>query len=130
MPERILPTPAPPYDPRRVSEVRRMAPEEVVRELVDLLGARLTAVIGNVTDTRHVRAWENKEQVPQRFDALKAALQGARVISDVEGKDAARGWFSGCNASFEFKAPADVLRENTPESRTAVVAAAHAEVSG
>jgi hypothetical protein len=130
MSERVLPRPAPTYDPQRVNSVRRMQPDEVVHELVALLGARLTAVIGDVSDTRHVRAWENKEQTPQRFDALKAALQAARVISDAEGRDAARGWFAGCNAHFEFRSPADVLLENTPESRTAVVAAAHAEVSG
>ena len=127
--QRPLPTPAPPYDPRRVNEVSRVQAPAIVRELVELLGARLTADIADVSDTRHVRAWENEEQSPQRLDALKAALQAARVISDVEGRDVARGWFAGCNVHFEFRSPADILRENTPESRTAVVLAAHQEVS-
>ena len=126
----VLPKQKPAYDPRRVNEVSRMAAPAVLHELVELLGARITAAIGAVSDTRHVRAWENGEQQPQRLDALKTALQAARLINDVEGRDAARGWFSGCNAHFGFQSPVQKLLENTPESRTSVVAAAHQEVSG
>lgn len=126
--QRNLPKSAPKYDARRISEVSRMQAPAVVHELTEILGARLTALIGDVSDTRHVRAWENDEQSPQRLDALKAALQAARVINDVEGRDSARGWFAGCNVHFEFRSPAEVLLENTAESRTAVVSAAHQEV--
>lgn len=82
---------------------------EVVRELVDLLGATTVAVIGGVNETRAVQQWmEGRE--PQRQDALRFALQLATMIAKSGDKERARAWFSGSNPHLDDKVPALMLR--------------------
>jgi hypothetical protein len=56
-----------------------LALKEVVEELVDRLGLKLTALIGGATETRSVRAWITGQE-PQYGGALRAAPQVTRVI--------------------------------------------------
>ena len=116
------------FDPKRIDEVGTMSLADVTRDLVSILGAKLTAYIGNVSATRYVRSWEEGVP-PQRPEALKVALQAARVLKDFEGPEAARGWFMGCNTKFDLNSPADVLRANAPEQRSGVLRAAIAKIA-
>jgi hypothetical protein len=69
---------------------------EVVRRLVDLLGATTVAAIGNVQETRAVQQWMAGRE-PQRPHVLRFALQIASMISTIATRDIAIAWFYGAN---------------------------------
>lgn len=97
----------------------------VAADLVAIIGLKRTAVIGDVKDTRLVQRWINDGQIPQRAEALRTALQVARILNDIDGPSVAAAWFTGCNQHFNFEAPIIVLRDNTdPEVYAKVVRSA------
>ena len=97
---------------------------EVVSDLKDWIGAGLTAMAGGVNETRFVRSWMEGTR-PRRPDALRAAWRAAYIITALNGPETAKAWFSGQNASLDFRAPVRVLQEkNNDEARSAVVRAA------
>jgi len=112
------------HDPNRLDEVARLSSSAVARELVDLLGLKRVAVIGNVTETRRVREWIEGSREPQRPEALRTALQAARLISDADDAAVARAWFTGCNQHLEFESPMLVLKAGEPTTFSRVVKAA------
>jgi len=101
----------------------------VASELASILGLKLTAMIGDVAETRSVRKWMSGEAVPSQRDNLVAALQATRAIIAGAGPAAAQRWFLGCNSHFNFEAPVMALKVNTPEVRTQLVRAAIAFAS-
>jgi len=82
---------------------------EVVRELVDLLGATTVAVIGGVKETRAVAQWRG-EREPQRPHVLRFALQLATMIAGSEDAEIARAWFHGSNPHLADEVPMLLLR--------------------
>lgn len=84
--------------------------KQAVKELVDLLGATLVAVIGGVQETRAVAGWmEDRE--PQRPQVLRFALQLARMISEIADPAIARAWFQGSNPHLRDRSPIMLLRQ-------------------
>jgi hypothetical protein len=84
---------------------------EVVRRLVDYLGATTVAAIGGVNETRAVRQWMSKGgREPQRPHVLRFALQLASMIANVADADVARAWFQGSNPHLADEVPALMLR--------------------
>jgi len=73
-----LPDPTPSAPQRNAVDAHEHAMslpiQEVVRELVDLLGATTVAVIGGVNETRAVQEWLTS-RAPQRPNVLRCALQ-------------------------------------------------------
>jgi hypothetical protein len=100
--------------PDRVAqEVRRVAKlseRAVAKELSDLLGLRLTAAIGGVTETRRVHDWIEHGN-PRRYHALKAALQATVAIASVYDAAAARAWFTSANPSLMMRSPLAFVRD-------------------
>lgn len=92
------------------SHVMSLRIQDVVRELVDLLGATNVAVIGGVNETRAVQQWMS-EREPQRQNELRFALQLAMMIVSAGDKQTARAWFQGSNPHLEDKVPALMLRD-------------------
>ena len=103
---------------------------QISAELASVLGARLTAAAGGVGATRLVREWIAGEHKPARPTALATALKAARVIADRDGEMVAQRWFVGTNHLLGHVSPLEVLRENTEDSRTRVMRAAVAFVTG
>ena len=99
--------------PERLEEVARMPIGAVAADLVKIIGLKRTAVVGDVKDTRLVQRWINDGIVPKRAEALRTALQAARILHDVDGPNVATAWFTGCNQHFNFEAPMIVLRDST-----------------
>jgi hypothetical protein len=100
----------------------RMPQREVVSQLVDTLGSRLVAVIGNVKQTRTVREWmENREPQGHRLQVLRFALQVARAIKTRYDDVTAQSWFQGMNHHLLDQAPALVLKHITDESIAEVI---------
>jgi hypothetical protein len=127
--ELMLPDDRPAISADRLDEVARLPIAAVVDNLVEIVGLKRTALIGNVKDTRLVQNWVRGEREPLRAEALRTGLQAARIVADSEGPQIAQAWFTGCNQHLEAMAPALALRDvNTPEVFTAVVRAAFAFV--
>lgn len=84
---------------------------EVVRELVDLLGAKTVAVIGDVQETRAVQQWL-AERAPQRPHALRFALQLGSMIAGTADREVAVAWFHGSNPHLDDQVPMLMLRDH------------------
>ncbi len=105
----------------------------VVKELRDLLGARLVAYVGGVQETRAVHQWADANRLPgqQTQQRLRLALQIAGTIADVDDPATAQAWFQGLNPQLDDHSPARLLREgDIYEVGPAVAAAARAFVAG
>ena len=85
--------------------------EDVVRELVALLGATTVAVIGGVKETRAVTQWLSG-RAPQRPHVLRFALQLASMIAVQADREIARAWFHGSNPQLGDAIPMMLLRDS------------------
>lgn len=83
--------------------------QDVVSELIDLLGASTVAVIGGVNETRAVHQWTDGRD-PQRQTQLRFALQLATMICKTADTETARAWFNGSNPHLDDKVPSLMLR--------------------
>ena len=84
--------------------------QDVVRELVDILGATMVAAIGGVGETRAVKQWMSDRE-PQRPNILRFALQLAWIICEKGDKNMARAWFSVSNPHLNDNVPLLLLRQ-------------------
>jgi len=83
----------------------------IASRLVDILGSRLCAVIGDVEQTSIVRAWiDGVEPTVGRARILRFALRVAETIEERYGRAAAQSWIQGANHALADKAPALVLK--------------------
>lgn len=83
---------------------------EVVRELVDLLGATTVASLGGVNETRAVAQWMNGRE-PQRAHTLRFTLQIVKMIATPQDGEVTRAWLHGSNPYLNDAAPLTLLRE-------------------
>ncbi len=86
--------------------------EEVVHELVSLLGATTVAIIGGVAETRAVSQWTTG-RAPQRPNVLRFALQLAGMIAVTKDPDVVRAWFHGSNPHLGDRVPVTMLRDES-----------------
>lgn len=106
---------------------------EIARELREVLGARLAAYVGGVSETRAVREWAEGTRTPgsevqQRF---RVALQVALLLEGTDGREVTQAWFQGLNPQLDDRSPARLLREGSlDESGPQVLAAARAFLAG
>ena len=106
---------------------------DVVSELRALLGARLTAYMAAVSETRAVHQWADGERHPNAAAErrLRLALQLAGMIAAVDGEVVAQAWFQGLNPQLEDRSPARLIREgDLDEVGPAVIGAARAFLVG
>ena len=86
---------------------------EIVEELVEILGKKLTAYIGGVKDTRVIDRWIHGGVEPYR-DAdrrIRLAYQIARTLSEHDSPRVAQAWFIGLNPELGDRTPVRLLRE-------------------
>ena len=106
---------------------------EVVREIRDILDAKLCAYLGSVKETRAVNQWaegsrEPSDDVQRR---LRTALQAAAPIADADSAAVAQAWFQGLNPQLDDRSPLRLLREgDLDEVGPDVIAAARAFLVG
>lgn len=92
----------------------RLEPAVLVKELRELLGARLVAYLGGVKETRAVRQWaEGTRRVAAGEDLarLRLAYQAAVLLSERDHPSVVQAWFTGLNPTLEDRSPARLLRE-------------------
>lgn len=93
-----------------LNDVYALPLPNVVQELADRLGLKLTALVAGKIDTRCVQRWISGQK-PSEGDALRAALQATRAIAERYDNNAARAWFRSTNSRFDLRAPILVLRD-------------------
>lgn len=112
-------------------EVIRASTQEVVKKLVDLLGARLVAYIGGVGETRAVREWmADREPRGDTAARLREALTIALMLESREKPATIQAWFMGLNPQLDDRAPARLLRDGDTDAQSAVLGAARAFLIG
>ncbi len=121
----------PDYDAH--ARATRSAFPEVVREVRDILGARLCAYLGSVKETRAVHQWAAGSRAPsaevQR--RLRVTLQAAAPIAAADSAAVAQAWFQGLNPQLDDCSPAHLLREgDLDEIGPAVIGAARSFLAG
>jgi hypothetical protein len=92
----------------------RLDPAVLVKELRDLLGAKLVAYLGGVKETRAVRQWaEGTRAVSGGEDLhrLRVAYQAARLLAERDTNEVVQAWFQGLNPALGDRAPARLLRD-------------------
>jgi hypothetical protein len=114
-------------------QATRAAFDQVAASLRQLLGAKLTAYLGSVGETRAVNQWAAGEREPSEAVQvrLRLALQVALMIAEADGPGVARAWFQGMNPQLDDRSPARLLREgNLDEVGPEVLRAARAFLVG
>jgi hypothetical protein len=103
--------------------------EDVVKELVSILGATTVALIAGVSETRAVTQWTTG-RVPQRPNVLRFTFQISSMILSVHDPDIVRSWFHGSNPHLRDRTPAFMLRdEPLHEIQGEIMAAARSFVA-
>jgi hypothetical protein len=86
---------------------------EIVAELAEILGKKLTAYIAGVKDTRVVDRWIHGGVEPYR-DAesrIRLAYQIAKTLSEHDSPRVVQAWFTGLNPELQDRTPIRLLRE-------------------
>lgn len=92
----------------------RLEAAVLVKELRDLLGAKLVAYLGGVKETRAVRQWAEGSRMVSGSDdlqRLRVAYQAARLLAERDDPGVVQAWFQGLNPVLGDRSPARVLRD-------------------
>jgi len=84
-----------------------------VDSLVQLIGAQLTAYIGEVKETRAVRKWIEGDRAPHPFIQSKIglALQAAQILQEAGEGPVIDAWFQGLNPALGDRSPAELIHD-------------------
>jgi len=97
-------------------ESLRLPASQIVQQLVDILGRKLTAYIGNVKDVRAVDRWiAGGTLYGNAEERLRLAYQVARMLRDYDSAAVVQAWMTGINPELDDKAPLRLLRDGKPE---------------
>ena len=97
-------------------ESLRLPTPQLIQRLVDILGRKLTAYIGNVKDVRAVDRWiAGGNLYGNAEERLRLAYQVARMLHDYDSAAVVQAWMTGINPELDDKAPLRLLRDGKPE---------------
>lgn len=104
----------------------------LVRELVDILGRKLTACIGRVKDVRAVDRWmEGGEPYMDAEARLRFAFRVAKTLLEHDNQRVVQAWFTGLNPELDDRVPIRLMREEDLEKvGPQILGAARAFVAG
>ncbi|MDN4643918.1 hypothetical protein [Arthrobacter sp. PsM3] len=104
----------------------RLSDADLVRDLRDLLGAKLVAHIGSVKETRAVRQWADAERKPSAdvIQRLRTAYHVAALLAEGDSRAVVQAWFQGMNPQLDDVPPARLLREGQLDDAGPLVLAA------
>lgn len=128
----VIATSPPRPDLRAHREASSLPFPELVRKLTAIIGKKLTAYIGSVSDVRAVDRWIGGSEPYNSVEArLRLGYHVARMLSDHEGKRVVQSWLSGLNPELDDRVPLRLLREgDIEEIGPKVLAAARAFLAG
>jgi hypothetical protein len=90
---------------------------EIVAELADILGKKLTAYIAGVKETRVIERWMHGGVEPYK-DAdrrIRLAYQIAKTLNEHDSPRVVQAWFIGLNPELQDRTPIRLLREEDLE---------------
>jgi hypothetical protein len=90
---------------------------EIVRELAEILGKKLTAYVAGVKDTRVIDRWITGAVEPYK-DAggrIRLAYQIAKTLSEHDSHRVVQAWFMGLNPELQDRTPLRLLKEEDIE---------------
>ena len=94
-------------------ESLRLPTTEIVKQLVAILGRKLTAYIGQVKDVRAVERWmAGGELYGDAETRLRFAFQVARTLREQDSPAVVQAWFTGVNPELGDRVPLRLMRES------------------
>ena len=107
----MLETPARP-ELKAHREATTTAFSDLIRQLVNILGKKLTAYIGGVKDVRAVDRWGYGADPYKDADVrLRFAFQVAKTLREHDDKRVVQAWFTGLNPELDDRVPIRLIRE-------------------
>ena len=93
-------------------ESLRLPATEIVKQLVAILGRKLTAYIGKVKDVRAVDRWAAGGEIyGDAEQRLRFAFQVARTLSEQDTPAVVQAWMTGVNPELGDRVPLRLMRE-------------------
>ena len=93
-------------------ESLRLPTTEIVKQLVAMLGRKLTAYIGKVKDVRAVDRWiAGGELYGDAEQRLRFAFQVARTLSEQDTPAVVQAWMTGVNPELGDRVPLRLMRD-------------------
>jgi len=104
---------------------------DVVRDLSDALGKKLTAYLAGVKDARAIDRWiTGSDPYKGADERLRRAYVVALTLREGEHPRVVQAWFTGLNPELEDRSPIRLLAEGTEDDARAVLSAARAFRAG
>src|SRR5215469_11182696 len=98
-------------------EALRLSVSQIVKQLVALIGRKLTAYVGGVRDVRAVDRWMNgSELYGDAEQRLRFAFQLVRMLAEKEDPTVIQSWLTGLNPELGDRVPLRLMRENDLET--------------
>jgi hypothetical protein len=113
-------------------EALRLPIPKIVKQLVGLIGRKLTAYVGGVRDVRAVDRWmKGGELYGDAEQRLRFAFQLVRMLAEREDPTVIQSWLTGLNPELGDRVPLRLMRENDLETvAPEIMGAARAFVVG
>lgn len=110
----------------------RLSTSELVQQMVDVIGRKLTAYIGGVKDVRAVDRWiAGSEIYGNAEQRLRFAFQVVWTLREHDSPKVVQAWLTGVNPELGDRVPLRLLRENDIHAvAPAVLSAARAFLAG
>src|SRR6266849_6691296 len=97
-------------------EALRLSTPELVQQVVEVLGRKLTAYLGGVQDVRAVDRWiAGGRLYGEAEERLRFAFQVTRMLRDYDSAAVIQAWMTGMNPELEDRVPLRLLREGKLE---------------
>ncbi|TFC48769.1 hypothetical protein E3T37_09120 [Cryobacterium sp. TMT2-10] len=107
-----IPVPASQPGHRAYADSVRLDTGGIVTGLREILGARLVAYLGRVSNTRSVREWAEGSRAPGAdvVQRLRTSYYVAGILIECESAKTIQAWFQGMNPELDDQSPAALLR--------------------
>lgn len=93
-------------------EAITLAWPELVTQLTEVLGRKLTAYIANLKDVRGLDRWiEGTQPYGNVEERLRLAYQVVRTLQEHDSPRVVQAWFTGVNPELGDRVPLRLLRE-------------------
>ena len=103
-------------------EALRLPIPEIVKQLVGIIGRKLTAYVGGVRDVHAVDRWMNgSELYGDAEQRLRFAFQLVRMLAEKEDPTVIQSWLTGLNPELGVRVPLRLMRENDLENVASAV---------
>src|ERR1700683_4220402 len=110
----------------------RLPTPELVQQMVEVIGRKLTAYIGGVKDVRAVDRWISGSEIyGDAEQRLRFAFQVVWTLREHDSPKVVQAWLTGVNPELGDRVPLRLLRENDIHAvAPAVLSAARAFLAG